>query len=159
MPVFVFSLVTTLIVLASGVLIVLIISQAVGRARRARYEMFHQMIEKGIYDPRILGVSRGKSRRGHATLAWGIILAAIGLAIFIALAVSPAPQALRIGLAGALVPLFVGIAFLVFYAIMRKAEQPPEENGAPIVLGREGSAPRAAEGQPALRVDVRKEGD
>jgi hypothetical protein len=95
------------------------------------------MVEKGLLPAQYaqyMNASRGRGGRG--LLGWGIALVALGLALMIGLwplgftrAGVENPYPLRFGpwmLAG-LLPLFIGLALLITYFLIRKEEPPAPE--------------------------------
>jgi len=129
MPVFVFSIMMTLISLGATILIVMMIFRAVEAGRRARREAFYKALDRGIYDVRLLG---GKTGPRRAALGWGIFFVATGLGIFFGLAANVDPLVLRMGMPGALIPLFIGIGLIIFHYLSRSASKREEQNGEPV---------------------------
>jgi preprotein translocase subunit YajC len=137
MPGMILAFMLTLVSLGAVVLILLLILQAQNRAATRRHEMFTKALESGVYDKRLLG----ESKSGHAMLGWGIFFVAVGFGIMIALGSNPDPAVFRNGVGGSVIPLFIGIAMIVFYFIARKLSRGQEQNGMPIVLDKENGEP------------------
>jgi len=129
MPVFVFSIFMTLVSLGATILIVMLIIKAVENARKARQEAFYKALDRGVYDVRLLGRTKGS---GKASLGWGIFFVAVGLGIFFGLAANVDPTILRMGMPGALIPFFIGVGLIVFYFLARSASRDVERNGEPM---------------------------
>ncbi len=74
-----------------------------------------------------------KTARGRGLLIWGIVVAAVGLALTLGLwplgfwAGAPAPLYLGPWLLGGLIPLFIGLALLIAYFVTRKEEAAASE--------------------------------
>ncbi|MBD3347575.1 MAG: hypothetical protein GF400_00065 [Candidatus Eisenbacteria bacterium] len=130
MPQMVFAFLITLVNLAAVILILLIVIQAQNRAAKRRQEMFLKALESGVYDRKLLGKTKG----GHALLGWGIFFLFVGFAIMIALRFAPDPFIWRSGMAGAIIPIFIGLAMVVFYFIVRALTRSREQNDRPVVL-------------------------
>ena len=86
------------------------------------------LVEKGIMPAQY---AEKEGRRG--LLGWGVTLTAVGLALMLGLwpigFVSETPFPLGFGpwmLAG-LIPLFIGLGFLIIYFLTRKEEPPADE--------------------------------
>lgn len=128
MSVFLFSFLTALISIGAGVLMIMIIMKGISRSQEIRQQMYLKTLEKGIYDYRLIG---GEKKYGTATLGWGIFFTGVGIAIFFSLV---AAGVLREGLAGSLVPLFIGIGLIVHYSIRRKIVGDEKRNSEPVTF-------------------------
>jgi len=138
MPGMVFAFLTTIVSLGAVVLMLLIIIQSQNRAASRRQEMFNKALEAGVYDKRLLG----KTKSGHAMLGWGIFFVAVGFGIMIALGTNADPMIFRNGVGGAVIPIFIGVAMIVFYILAKRFDKSQLENGRPIVLDKQnGEAP------------------
>ena len=135
MPVFAFSAFITIISLGALVLIVMLIVRGVTAVTRVRQEAFYKALDKGVYDYRLLGKPRGAST---APLGWGIFFVAVGLGIFLGLAANIDPMILRMGMPGALIPLFIGVGLIIFYYLSRSKVREAQENNRPVTLPPEG---------------------
>lgn len=113
------------------VLIVLTIFNAATKDSKRKHEAFAAALEKGIYDPTLLGSSPGK--RGTAALGWGFIFIAIGLALFIGFVVM---GILQEGLLGSLIPLFMGLALVLYHRVRKSQALDAERNGKPIQISK-----------------------
>ena len=131
MPQMIFAFLITLAALGAAVLMLMLIIQARNRSAKRRQEMFEKALEAGVYDRQLLGM---KKRNGHAMLGWGIFFVAVGFGIMIALGATPDPFVFRNGVGGAVIPLFIGIAMIVFYFLAKKFSSKETTNGEPVVL-------------------------
>ena len=138
MPALIFAFLMTLVSLGAVILIVMLGIQAESRKAKARHETFLKLLDSGVYDYRLVRVKK----RGNALLGWGIVFTAMGLGIWIGLASMQDPSIVKDGLTGALIPLFVGIGMIVFWAIVRRLGKGSEENDKPIVLDERAGAPK-----------------
>jgi len=139
MPEMVLAFLMTVVSLGAAVLMVLIFVQAQNRAAARKQEMFMKALDAGVYDRKLLGQ---KTKDGNALLGWGIFFVMLGFGIMIALGSAPDPMVFRNGIGGAVIPLFIGIAMIVFYSVSKKLSKGQEENGKPVVLDKdEGKAP------------------
>lgn len=127
MPVFVFSLIMALMSFGLTIIIVLLIVSGVTKRQRIRQEMFTKMLESGIYDPKFMR----PTRRSVAPLGWGIFFVALGIALAIGLTVM---GLFTHGVVGALIPLFVGAGFIVYYVFVRVQLEGERENDKPIMF-------------------------
>jgi len=135
---FFFSFLTALVGIAGGVLVIMFIMKGIIRSQEIRQQTYTKTLEKGVYDYRLIA---GKKSSGTAALGWGICFTGIGIALFfsfIALGV------LAEALTGALVPFFVGIGLIIYYAIRRKIAGDEKQNGKPVIF----STPTAGTGEP-----------
>ncbi len=123
-----FVFLTSLVSIAGGVFMIMIIMKGINRAQEIRQQTYQKTLEKGIYDYRLIG---GAKSSGTATLGWGIFFTAVGIALFfgfIALGI------LNEGLTGSLVPFFVGLGLIIYYAIRRKITGDVQQNGEPVTF-------------------------
>jgi len=124
-----FGFMTALISIGAGVLIVMLIMKGIVRSQELRQQMYTKTLEKGIYDYRLI---EGKQKSsGTAVLGWGICFTGIGIALFfsfIALGI------IGNALAGSLVPLFIGLGLIIYYAIRRKIVGDEKQNGEPVTF-------------------------
>jgi hypothetical protein len=91
------------------------------------------MVEKGVLPEQYARYSRASARpQGRGLMGWGIALAALGLALMAGLwplgfarAGMGSPYPLRFGpwMLMGLIPLFIGLALLIIYYLMRKEEK------------------------------------
>ena len=121
------------------VLIVLTVFKHASTESRRRHEAFTAALEKGYYDPTLLGKVRGKG--GTAALGWGFVFTAIGLALFIGFAVM---GILGEALLGALIPLFMGLALVLYHRVRKSLAARTEANGKPVRIPTAGSASGAS---------------
>ena len=121
---------------AMVVLVVLVVFKHASTESRRRQDAFNAALEKGVYDPALLG--RGPVRRGTAPLGWGLFFVAVGLALFIGFAVM---GILGDALLGALVPLFIGLGLLLYHRLRGSQAADSEANGKPIQIAKT-DAPR-----------------
>lgn len=99
--------------------------------RYIRYRETMMLIEKGVYVPH-------PESNGKGTLAWGIVITALGIALSIGLyplgwLVSGGMFPLNFGpwmLVG-LVPLFFGLALILIYALTARKKDTPREPAFP----------------------------
>ena len=107
---------------------IMAIMKGINRSREIRQQTYMKTLEKGIYDYRLID---GKKNSGTAVLGWGIFFTAVGIALFfgfIALGI------LSDALTGSLVPFFVGLGLIIYYAIRRKIVGDEKQNGAPVTF-------------------------
>jgi hypothetical protein len=104
---------------------------------KRKHEAFNAALEKGVYDPALLG--RGPGRRGTAALGWGFIFIAIGLALFVGFI---ALGILSEAIIGSLIPLFMGIALVLYHRVRKSQALEADKNGKPIQIAK-ADAPRA----------------
>ncbi len=125
---FFFSFLTALVSIAGGVLMIMLIMKGINRSQEIRQQTYQKTLDKGIYDYRLIA---GKKSSGTATLGWGIFFTAIGIALFIGFI---ALGVLNDALTGALVPFFVGLGLIIYYAIRRKVVGDEKQNGEPVIF-------------------------
>jgi hypothetical protein len=139
-----FAFLTSLVGIAGGVFMIMIIMKGINRSQEIRQQTYQKTLEKGIYDYRLI---EGKKSSGTATLGWGIFFTAVGIALFISFI---ALGVLAEALTGALVPFFVGLGLIIYYAIRRKVVGDEKQNGAPVTFnpptGRTGDPVRIVSG-------------
>jgi len=126
---FFYSFLTALISIAGGVFMIMIIMKGINRSQEIRQQTYQKTLEKGIYDYRLI---EGRKSSGTAALGWGIFFTAVGIALFfgfIALGI------LGEALTGSLVPFFVGLGLIIYYAIRRKIVGDEKQNGEPVTFG------------------------
>ena len=140
MQVFIFSFMTALISIAGGVLMIMIIMKGINRSQELRQQTYMKTLEKGIYDYRLLG-GKVKKSTGTATLGWGICFTGIGIALFFSFI---ALDILGEAMAGSLVPLFIGLGLIIYFAIRRKIVGDEKQNGEPVTF----SLPTGGTGEP-----------
>ena len=125
-----FGFMTALISIGAGVLIVLIIIRGVNRSEEIKQQTYMKTLEKGIYDYRLIGGKKKKSS-GTAVLGWGIFFVSIGVALFISfIALGIIAEAM----AGTLVPLFIGVGLIIYYAVRGRSVDEAEHNGEPVTF-------------------------
>ncbi len=130
-----FTFLTTLVALAAGALIVMLIVKGINHAQNVRHEMFKETLASGIYDYRLIR----KQRRGTAVIGWGIVLCAIGVALLIGFMMLGIMEEAAIG---GLVPLFVGLGLILCHLLVgRKTAQEEAMNGEPVKILKD-SAPK-----------------
>lgn len=122
---------------AVTVFVVLTVFRHVSTESRRKHEAFTAALEKGVYDPALLGQS--PSRRGGAALAWGFIFIAIGLALFVGFI---ALGILSEAIIGSLIPLFMGVALVLYHRVRKSQALDADKNGKPIQISKT-EAPRA----------------
>ena len=123
-----FSFLTALVSIAGGVLMIMLIVKGINRSQEIKQQTYQKTLDKGIYDYRLI---EGKKSSGTAVLGWGIFFTAVGIALFfgfIALGI------LAEALTGSLVPFFIGIGLIVYYAIRRKTVGDEKQNGEPVTF-------------------------
>lgn len=119
------------------VFIVLTVFNAATKESKRKHEAFAAALDKGIYDPTLLGSSPG--RRGTAALGWGFVFIAVGLALFVGfIALGILSQAII----GSLIPLFMGIALVLYHRVRKSQSMEADKNGKPIQIAKT-DAPRA----------------
>ena len=109
------AIITTMGVITTPLVLHFIFSM---REARQKHEEAMALIEKGLYDPALLAEPERKYRK-ETFLLIGIIFLAIGIAIFIGLLIIGQID----GLIGGLIPCFIGVGLIVFYAILRRIEK------------------------------------
>ncbi|MCP4537554.1 MAG: hypothetical protein GY832_10440 [Chloroflexi bacterium] len=89
------------------------------------------MVEKGVLPEQYAQyTSASRKQRGRGTMGWGIALAALGLALmaglwplgFVGLGGNAYPLNFGPWMLVGLVPLFMGVALLIIYFVMRKED-------------------------------------
>jgi len=133
-----FGFLTALVSIGAGVLMIMIIMKGINRSQETRQQMYMKTLEKGIYDYRLIG---GKKSSGTAVLGWGIFFTAVGIALFISFI---ALDVLSEAMTGSLVPFFVGLGLIIYYAIRRKIVGDEKQNGEPVTF----SSPTSGTGEP-----------
>jgi hypothetical protein len=123
-----FSFMMALISIGGGVLIIMIIMRGINRSQEIKQQTYMKTLEKGVYDYRLLG---DRPSTGTATLGWGIFFASIGVALFISFI---ALGILGEAIAGSLVPLFMGIGLIVYWAIRKQAVGDEQQNDKPVTF-------------------------
>ena len=132
-----FTFLTSLIAVAGGALVVMLVVKGVNHSQNVRHEMFKETLESGIYDYRL--IRKRRSRSGTAVIGWGIVFCAIGVALLVGFALLGILDEAAIG---GLVPLFVGVGLILFYLLAgRKAAQEDAMNGEPVKIIKD-SAPK-----------------
>ena len=134
---FVMGAISVLAGTAMIVLIVFTVFKYAAAEDRRKHEAFTAALEKGVYDPALLGA--GPKKRGTAALGWGFVFIAIGLALFagfISLGI------LSDALIGSLIPLFMGIALVLYHRVRKSQALDADKNGKPIQISKP-DAPRA----------------
>jgi len=124
-----FGFMTAVISIGAGVFMIMIIMKGINRAQEIRQQTYMKTLEKGIYDYRLLGGGRKSS--GTALLGWGIFFTAVGIALFISFI---ALDILSEAMAGSLVPFFIGIGLIIYYAIRRRVVGDEKQNGEPVTF-------------------------
>lgn len=93
-----------------------------------RHEEVMSFIEKGEFDPTIMGYDI--KYRGHKYFLWGGILFAIGVSIlsFCLIIAMPfrIPAAIVVIIIAGIMPIIVGLGFLLYYFILRRKEKSEE---------------------------------
>jgi hypothetical protein len=121
-----FGFMMGLVSIAGGVLIILIIMRGINRGQEIKQQTYMKTLEKGIYDYRLLG---DKPSTGTGALGWGIFFAAVGFALFISFIFL---GILGDAMAGALVPMFMGIGLIIYYFVRKSIVGDVEANGKPV---------------------------
>ena len=109
------AIITTMGLIA--ILIVLYFMMLIRKARQ-RHEEAMALIERGQYDPGLLAEPEKRFRKETFLLA-GIIFLAIGIAVLIGLWVMEQIN----GIIAGLIPCFIGVGLLIFYAILGRIEK------------------------------------
>ena len=138
MPMFFFSFLTAMVSIAGGVMMIMIIMKGINRSQEIRQQTYQKTLEKGIYDYRLID---GRKSSGTATLGWGIFFTAVGIALFISFI---ALGILSEAMTGSLVPFFIGLGLIIYYAIRRKTAGDEKQNGEPVTF----STPAGSAGEP-----------
>jgi hypothetical protein len=125
---FFFSFLTATVSIAGGVMMIMFIMRGINRSQEIRQQTYQKTLEKGIYDYRLIA---GKKSSGTAVLGWGIFFTAVGIALFFGFV---ALDILSDALTGSLVPFFVGLGLIIYYAIRRKIVGDEKQNGAPVTF-------------------------
>lgn len=107
-----FALLWSFLSLVAIVIVVMLIVKAVNHSQRLRFEAIVAMIQKGVYDPRLLEPRAGSI----VTLGWGIALISLGAAIMVGLLVLEKTAALMAGL----IPLFLGVGLVITHWLARR---------------------------------------
>jgi hypothetical protein len=121
-----FSFMMALISIGGGVLIIMIIMRGINRSQEIKQQTYMKTLEKGIYDYRLLG---DKPSTGTAALGWGIFFTSVGFALFISFIFL---GIIGEALAGALIPLFMGIGLIIYYTVRKRAAGDTLANGEPV---------------------------
>ncbi len=129
MPMFFFSFLTAMVSIAGGVMMIMLIMKGINRSQEIRQQTYMKTLEKGIYDYRL--IDGGKKSSGTAVLGWGIFFTAVGIALFISFI---ALGVLSEAMTGSLVPFFVGLGLIIYYAIRRKIVGDEKQNGEPVTF-------------------------
>jgi hypothetical protein len=119
------------------IIIVLTVFKHAAAESRRKQEAFTAALEKGVYDPSLLGA--GPAKRGTAALGWGFVFIAVGAALFagfVSLGI------LADALIGSLIPLFMGIALVLYHRVRKSQALDADKNGKPIQIAKS-DAPRA----------------
>ena len=138
MPMFFFSFLTAMVSIAGGVMMIMIIMKGINRSQEIRQQTYQKTLEKGIYDYRLI---EGRKSTGTAVLGWGIFFTAVGIALFISFI---ALGVLSEAMTGSLVPFFIGLGLIIYYAIRRKVVGDEKQNGEPVTF----SPPTGGTGEP-----------
>ncbi len=107
------------------------------------------MVEKGVLPEQYVQHASAPRRSGRGMIGWGIVLVMLGLALMVGLwplgfarmgGVNPYPLNFGPWMLLGLVPLFIGLALLIVYFVMRKEEtttsETPESMDEPVdVIG------------------------
>ena len=118
-------------------IVVLIVFKHASTESKRKQEAFAAALERGVYDPKLLGQMPAR-RGGTAALGWGFVFTAIGLALFIGFLVM---GIMADAITGALVPLFMGVGLILYHRVRRSQAAEAGENGKPIQLAKT-DAPR-----------------
>jgi hypothetical protein len=121
-------------VLAGTAMIVLIVFTVFKHAAaedKRKHEAFTAALEKGVYDPSLLG--GGPKKRGTAALGWGFVFIAVGLALFVGFI---ALGILSEAIIGSLIPLFMGIALVLYHRVRKSQALEADKNGKPIQISK-----------------------
>ena len=125
-----FNFLTALVSIAGGVLMIMLIMKGINRGQEIKQQTYMKTLEKGIYDYRLIGGKKKKSS-GTAVLGWGIFFVSIGVALFISfIALGIIAEAM----AGTLVPLFIGVGLIIYYAVRGRSVDEAEHNGEPVTF-------------------------
>jgi hypothetical protein len=116
---------------AVTILIVMTVFKHAAVESKRRHEAFAAALEKGVYDPNLLGRQAGTG--GTAALGWGFFFIAVGLALFVGFI---SLGILSDALIGSLVPLFMGIALVLYYRIRKSMASGADANGKPIEISK-----------------------
>ena len=133
-----FNFLISLVAIGGGALMIMLIMKGIIRSQELTQQTYMKTLESGIYDYRLLG---GKKRSGTAVLGWGIFFTAVGIALFISFI---ALGVLSEAMTGSLVPFFVGLGLIIYYAIRRKIVGDEKQNGEPVTF----SPPTSGTGAP-----------
>lgn len=130
----------TLLSVAFVIIVVMLIVRAVNHAQRLRSEAVMAMIQKGVYDPRLLEPQPA----GVALLGWGIALISVGAAIIVGLLIIDRTG----GMIGGLIPLFLGVGLIVTYTMVRRSAAGEKRVAGPVRFSNERSHSENTERQP-----------
>jgi|GEM_PF-3123576 len=136
---FLFVSLWTLVSLAFVIIVVMLIIRAVNYSQRLRSEAMMAMVQKGMYDPRLLEPQPA----GTALLGWGIALVAVGVALMVGLLILHKTAALI----GGLIPLFLGAGLIVTYVLVRRLAAGEKQVTRPVCFPNEHPHGETAEGQ------------
>jgi len=134
-----FGFMTAVISIGAGVFMIMIIMKGINRSQEIRQQTYMKTLEKGIYDYRL--IEGKKSSSGTAALGWGIVFTGVGIALYFSFI---ALDILDDAMAGSLVPLFIGIGLIIYYALRRKVVGDEKQNGDPVTF----SPPTGGSGEP-----------
>ena len=123
-----FNFLISLVAIGGSVFMILIIMKGINRSQEIKQQTYQKTLDKGIYDYRLI---EGKKSSGTATLGWGIFFTAVGIALFIGFI---ALEILSEAMTGSLVPFFIGLGLIIYYAIRRKIVGDVKQNGAPVTF-------------------------
>ena len=132
-----FAFLTSLVSIAGAVFMIMLIMKGINRSQEIKQQTYEKTLEKGIYDYRLI---EGKKSSGTAVLGWGIFFTAVGIALFISFI---ALGVLSEAMTGSLVPFFVGLGLIIYYAIRKKTMGDVKQNGEPVLF----SAPTGGTGE------------
>jgi len=123
-----FNFLISLVAIGGSVFMIIIIMKGINRSQEIKQQTYQKTLEKGIYDYRLIG---GKKKSGTAVLGWGIFFIAVGIALFISFI---ALGILSDAMTGSLVPFFVGLGLIIYYAIRRRIVGDEKQNGEPVTF-------------------------
>jgi uncharacterized membrane protein len=82
----------------------------------------HRIINKGLVDENVKYLFQNYGRRcSHSNIKWGMVLIGIGIAVLVR---QLAPYSVSDEMMVGLMFLFAGIAFLIYYPIAKKQDEP-----------------------------------
>jgi hypothetical protein len=126
-------------VLVAAIIISLVAMRTVSQNRKAHLEAVKVMVERGVYDPRLLPPP------SSAALGWGLVLGFAGIAMLLGFLI----QGNSGGLITAFVFVSVGVALMVLHLLVRRDARKAFRNGEPPALlqarGDRGRDPTAGE--------------